>query len=553
MTRSVVTTLWAATLATALATSAFTAPVLAQESGSAQEGDLGPLRMHDARTSFTATPLSDGTVLVVGGNDGMVFHRSAEVFDPISRRFRRVGDLVAPRYGHRATALPDGRVLITGGAMEGNPGGTKSVEIYDPETETFSPFGRLRAARFAHAAALLDDGQVLISGGLRDGRSFRFRKSGEIFDPATRTSTTTDPMHTARMMHVAVPLDDGRIVMIGGFGGGGAGERALEVYAPARQRFQRRPDLVVPVDRPDAVLLDDGRVLVVSGRSVIVAPDARSSELLPDGARGGARATATLLGDGRVVVIGRDGRGPTVVDLFDPATDSFSPAEPLWSNRQEHVTVRLEDGTVMVVGGLLSGADCLQVLDTAEIWDPRTMSTVAAGEQAECEAYVAPTPAPLPPLGAETVGGRIVMAGSAFAITVPVAWTVELVEPDPDVFAATPGSVWEALRATDSQGAQACSVSVGVAEVSLRNRSGAASNDVLEPTWHPNKRGILVVPSPRVAESEREVSSMAPMTRLHHLHDGLEHDVLYVLECANVPGRRFDQIMSSVKFLPRGA
>ena len=108
MTRSVVTTLWAATLATALATSAFTAPVLAQESGSAQEGDPGPLRMHDARTSFTATPLSDGTVLVVGGNDGMVSHRSAEVFDPISRRFRRVGDLVAPRYGHRATALPDG-------------------------------------------------------------------------------------------------------------------------------------------------------------------------------------------------------------------------------------------------------------------------------------------------------------------------------------------------------------------------------------------------------------------------------------------------------------
>lgn len=550
MTRSVFTTLWAATLAIALATSAFVAPVLAQESGPAQEGDPGPLRMHDARTAFTATPLPDGTVLIVGGQDGVVAHRSAEVFDPISRRFQRVGDLATPRYGHRATALPDGRVLITGGAIGGNPRGAKSVEVYDPTTETFSSLGRLQQPRFAHAAALLDDGRVLISGGLRDGGRLRFRNSAEILDPATGTSMLTGPMHTGRMMHVAVPLDDGRIAMIGGFGAGGAGERALEVYVPARQRFQRRPDLVRPVDRPDAALLEDGRVLVVSRQSIVVAADARSSGLLPDGARDGARATATLLDDGRVVVIGGDARGPTDVDLFDPTTDSFSPAEPLWSNRQEHVAVRLEDGTVMVVGGLLSSTRCMQVLDTAEIWDPRTMSTVAAVEETECEPYVAPTPAPLPPLGAETVGGRIVMAGSAFAITVPRDWTVEFADPDTDVFDAEAGTAWEALRTTDPQGTRACSVSVGVAEVPLRNRSGAASNGVLQPAWHPRKRGILVVPSPRVEESDREIHSTAPMDRLHRLHDGLEHDALYVLVCVNVPERRFERIMESVEFLP---
>ena len=59
----------------------------------------------------------DGSVLVVGGSDGCSVLGSADAFDPVSQRFRTVGGLRQPRFGHKATALPDGRVLITGGAL----------------------------------------------------------------------------------------------------------------------------------------------------------------------------------------------------------------------------------------------------------------------------------------------------------------------------------------------------------------------------------------------------------------------------------------------------
>lgn len=45
-----------------------------------------------------------------------------------------VGNLNAPRVGHTATLLSDGRVLITGGYSAVN-----STELYDPIAETFSP------------------------------------------------------------------------------------------------------------------------------------------------------------------------------------------------------------------------------------------------------------------------------------------------------------------------------------------------------------------------------------------------------------------------------
>lgn len=507
-------------------------PIVAQ--APPPDEDPGPLRMHHARVAHTATALADGSVLVAGGHDGVSFHRSAEVFDPEGRHFRRVGDLTMPRHGHQATALPDGRVLLTGGAIGANPRGTKSVEVYDPATATFSPLGRLQHPRYGHAATLLEDGRVLISGGLRGGDELRFRKSAEVFDPATGTSRTVDPMRTGRMSHVAVRLVDGRIAMIGGFGAGGAGERAVEVFVPARQRFRPRPDLAIPADRPAAARLEDGRVLVVSasGSSTVVSADARRSERVRGRSPRTGRATATLLDDGRVVVIAGVASGSTQVDVFDPATDTFTRADPLRSDRQEPVAVLLDDGSVVVVGGLVSGPGCLQVLDTAEIWDPRTMTTIAAGAETECDPSTMDEPPPLPSLGRTTTGGRIELPGSAFAITVPDDWSVELAEPDADVFTAEPGSAWEALRATAPDRSLACSVSVGVAEVSLRKRSGTGSGAVTTPRWESTRRWLLLVPTPRVEDSVTSFSSSSPIVRLAREHPGLEHDALYALECA---------------------
>src|SRR5262249_48842809 len=68
-----------------------------------------------ARKGHTATLLSDGKVLVVGGENQNGFVSEAEIFDPATGIFSFSGNLNTARADHTATRLTDGRVLIAGG------------------------------------------------------------------------------------------------------------------------------------------------------------------------------------------------------------------------------------------------------------------------------------------------------------------------------------------------------------------------------------------------------------------------------------------------------
>lgn len=100
--------------------------------------------------------------------------------------------------------------------------------------------------------------------------------------------------------------------------------------------------------------------------------------------------TATLLGDGRVLVAGGSNASippynvPTLssAEFYIPSTNTWSPAPSMSTPRDNHSATLLKDGRVLVAGGYPdeSGGGCL---NTAEIYDPLANSWSMAASMVE--------------------------------------------------------------------------------------------------------------------------------------------------------------------------
>jgi hypothetical protein len=121
------------------------------------------------RQLHQATLLSNGNVLFTGGlTSGYNPTNAAEVFDPATMRFTRVGNMSVPRILHTAntTAVGTGKVLVAGGSTTFSGGSTNLVELFDPATSTFTTTtSRLRQERASFTATMMIDGRILFVGG----------------------------------------------------------------------------------------------------------------------------------------------------------------------------------------------------------------------------------------------------------------------------------------------------------------------------------------------------------------------------------------------------
>jgi hypothetical protein len=166
---------------------------------------------------------------------------------------------------HCATLLSDGRVLVAGG--EGNSGSTASAELYDPETGTFSATGSMATVRGWPSATLLSGGRVLVVGGPGDctASGCKDLDSAELYDPKTGAFVPTGSMTWARTRAMATLLSDGRVLIAGGVGGT-SGLASAEIYSPATGSFSPTGSMAtVRESGPTATLLPDGRVLIAGG------------------------------------------------------------------------------------------------------------------------------------------------------------------------------------------------------------------------------------------------------------------------------------------------
>ncbi len=150
---------------------------------------------------------------------------------------------------------------------------------------TFRATGDMTSARFLHTATLLADGRVLIAGGIgRGGNSdVGTLATAELFDPAKGTFSPTGRMSTPRDGHTATLLPDGSVLIAGGWPRGpGTDGRSLasaEIYNPSTGTFTRTGGMTEGRSNHTATLLNNGRVLIAGGLAGLPGGFLASAEL----------------------------------------------------------------------------------------------------------------------------------------------------------------------------------------------------------------------------------------------------------------------------------
>ncbi len=323
-------------------------------------------QMTTTRFGHRATRLPDGNVLLTGGRANNNELATAELYDSALEVFTPTDSMAFGRWDHTATVLDNGKVLVVGAFCVGLDGchgpANNASDLYDPATGVFTPTGATASPRRSHAATLLPDGRVLVTGGdcpFCSETLYNYPLStAEIYDPATEHFTSTDSMTYSRMHHTATLLPSGKVLIVGGSGpryssGGDFNPVVAELFDPATGEFTSTGSLHHERWNHTATVLPDGRVLIAGGHSTaeIYDPSTGTFELLSTGGTFYPSVSGTMLmPNGAILLVGSSNAA-----LFYPATDTFRPAGTLVEPRNPLQATPLPDGRMLVTGSPVAG------------------------------------------------------------------------------------------------------------------------------------------------------------------------------------------------------
>ncbi len=266
--------------------------------------------------------------------------------------------------------------------------GERSEDSSNRDAGVINAVRSMATQRAAHTATLLPDGKVLVAGGFTGGGSLA---SAEVFDPATSTFASAGNMNASRAGHTATLLANGKVLIAGGYNGSYLA--SAELYDPAAHTFMPTGIMVTARSGHVAMLLNNGKVLLAGGVGTgwtFLADaelyDPATNTFIATGGMTTAREshTATLLKDGQVLITGgHKGRRPAITiyssaEIYNPASGTFSSTGNLTVRRHKHDATLLADGRVLIIGGS-DERDGRGAYRNAEVFNPTTGTSTAVG------------------------------------------------------------------------------------------------------------------------------------------------------------------------------
>lgn len=331
-----------------------------------------------ARFYASVAPLPSGRVLIAGGNGiGVTCLNSAEIYNSSTGKFTATGSMTdAHCFAHTTTMLHNGEVLITGGEDQtGNL--VNTADLYNPVSGKFDCSGlggadpntgycqsTLTDARFLDTATLLNDGRVLIAGGY-DGSIVN---TAELFDPVAGTfgcsglggsnATTgfcTNTMTDSRQNHTATLIvtgpNAGDVLIAGGLDAAGIVQQTAELYSPTAGNFAATGSMTHARYLHTATQLNATYVKGQYAGDILIT--------------GGEDGTGTVL---------------ATAEVYNPVAANFTQFGTMTTARALHTAVLITSGPkkgyVLIAGGIDNSGN---TLSTAELFNPKTGLFSATG------------------------------------------------------------------------------------------------------------------------------------------------------------------------------
>lgn len=229
--------------------------------------------------------------------------------------------------------------------------------------------GNLATARFTAMAATAADGRIFITGGWGPTSSFTPGVSGplasvEVYNPATASWGLAAPMPASRFGHAFARGGDGRLYAAGGQVGLGYSGSTIALN-PATNTWTTVASMSVVRYLPASTAGPDGKIYVIGGNAPfapgfytttveVYDPATNTWSFVAPALQHHYAGAAAAGPDGRIYAIGglgTSGNNPLLVEAYDPAANAWTRVADLPAGRELHSAVTGPDGHIYVIGG----------------------------------------------------------------------------------------------------------------------------------------------------------------------------------------------------------